>query len=208
MLTLLDKFPSPIRAMLILTFFGIIGSALVAISYAITAAQIQANERAVLTRNLAVLVPDSLHDNDLSNDTKQIANAQALGIADPVTIYRARQQGNPTAVVLNIVAPDGYSGNIYLLVAIAYDGTLLGVRTVSHQETPGLGDAIEERRSAWILNFTGKSLTNPAENGWKVKRDGGTFDQFSGATITPRAVVKAVHKALLFYREEKAGLFD
>ncbi|ALG66542.1 electron transport complex subunit RsxG [Beggiatoa leptomitoformis] len=207
MFSFLDKFSSPVKAMLILTFFGIIGSALVAVSYTVTKAQIAANERAVLTHHLAVLVPDNLHDNDLLSDSLQVTDAQALGIAEPVTVYRARYQGLPVAIILNVVAPDGYSGKIYLLVAIAYDGTLLGVRVVSHQETPGLGDGIEERHSNWILSFAGKSLINPLENDWKVKRDGGVFDQFSGATITPRAVVKAVHHALQYYWEQRERLF-
>ena len=106
------------------------------------------------------------------------------------------------------MAPDGYSGNIHLLVAIKYDGTLAGVRVVNHKETPGLGDAVEAERSNWILGFTGKSLTNPGKKGWAVKRDGGQFDQFTGATITPRAVVKAVYKTLEYYQQHKTQLFS
>ena len=110
-------------------------------------------------------------------------------------------------VILTPVAPDGYSGEIRLLVGIRYDGSLSGVRVLEHHETPGLGDAIEEGRSDWITRFTGLSLSNPAAPGWTVKRDGGHFDQFTGATITPRAVVKAVHRCLIYFAQNRAYLF-
>jgi electron transport complex protein RnfG len=124
-----------------------------------------------------------------------------------VTVYRARLHGEPVALVIAAVAPDGYSGTIRLLVGINVDGSLSGVRVVAHRETPGLGDAIEEERSDWILGFTGKSLQNPPLQKWAVKKDGGAFDQLTGATITPRAVVKAVRQALLYYRDQKDALF-
>jgi electron transport complex protein RnfG len=123
-------------------------------------------------------------------------------------VYRARKYGWPVAVVLAPVAPDGYNGTIRLLVAIKMDGTLAGVRVIQHRETPGLGDAIEAERSDWILGFDGKSLNDPVQEKWKVKRDGGDFDQFTGATITPRAVVKAVNKALLYFRLHGHSLFE
>ena len=110
--------------------------------------------------------------------------------------------------MLETVAPDGYNGSIRLLVAINLDSTLAGVRVVQHRETPGLGDAIDAQRSDWILGFDGKSLTTPPRKDWKVKRDGGDFDQFTGATITPRAVVKAVKKALLYFQANGHGLFE
>jgi len=116
-------------------------------------------------------------------------------------------QGEPVALVIEALAPDGYSGTIRLLVGINIDGSLGGVRVVAHRETPGLGDAIEEERSDWILGFTGKSLQDPPLQKWAVKKDGGAFDQLTGATITPRAVVKAVRQALLYYRDQKDALF-
>jgi electron transport complex protein RnfG len=105
------------------------------------------------------------------------------------------------------VVPDGYSGPIKLLVAVNYDGTLGGVRVISHKETPGLGDKIEESRSDWVLGFNGKSLTDPLLEKWKVKRDGGIFDQFTGATITPRSIVSAVKHTLLYERDHRDALY-
>ena len=107
-----------------------------------------------------------------------------------------------------VTAPDGYNGDIRLLAAIDVTGTVLGVRVVSHRETPGLGDPIEVERSDWVLGFTGKSLLSPQGKSWAVKRDGGEFDQFTGATISPRAVVKAVHNTLLYFKTNQKSLFE
>jgi electron transport complex protein RnfG len=197
-----------IRVAAILTLFAILGSGLVTFTYQITASHIAANERATLLRTLNALISQDQYDNDLFNDFIWVQNEDLLGTNQPVTLYRARQAGQPVAVLLTPVAPDGYNGAIRLLVGINYNGTLLGVRVISHQETPGLGDYIETRRSNWILDFKGRSLTNPNESGWRVKRDGGVFDQVTGATITPRAVVKAVHQALLFYQQQRTALFN
>ena len=113
----------------------------------------------------------------------------------------------PVAVVLALIAPDGYGGPIKLLVGINADGSLAGVRVVNHHETPGLGDAIDTRRSNWILGFTGRSLGDPSPAQWAVRKDGGVFDQFTGATITPRAVVKAVKRALVYFEAHRDTLF-
>jgi electron transport complex protein RnfG len=197
-----------IRIAVTLTLFAILGSGLVTFTYQITAHHIAANERATLLRTLNALISQDRYDNDLFNDFIFVHNENLLGTTQPVILYRARQTGHPVAALLTPIAPDGYNGAIRLLVGINYDGTLLGVRVISHQETPGLGDYIEIRRSNWILAFKGRSLTNPNESGWRVKRDGGVFDQMTGATITPRAVVKAVHKALLFYQQQRQALFN
>lgn len=191
----------------ILLLFALVGTAMVAYTYDSTREQIAANERATLLRKLHRLIPPESHDNALLQDTLQVQNRTLLGTTDPVTVYRARRHGEPVAVVIAAVAPDGYSGSIRLLVGINVDGSLGGVRVVSHRETPGLGDAIEEERSDWILGFSGKSLQNPPLENWAVKKDGGAFDQLTGATITPRAVVKAVRQALLYYRDHKDALF-
>ena len=185
----------------LLGMFGVLGSALVALTYDGTATRIAANEKATLMREINKLVPAQSVDNDLLQDAitidaKQLANS-------PVTVYRARYQGRHVAVVLSPVDAPGYAGPIRLIIAIRENGTLGGVRVLKHQETPGLGDKIEEFRSDWVLAFTGKSLDDPGPDRWKVKRDGGDFDQFTGATITPRAVVAAVKKALVYYAEHK-----
>jgi electron transport complex protein RnfG len=191
-----------------LFLFAVIGSGLVSFTFDSTAERIADNQRKALLKSLNELVPSDRYDNDIFADTLYVNSRELLGTDDPVPVYRARKNGWPVAAVLAAVAPDGYSGAIRLLVAVNLDGTLAGVRVVQHRETPGLGDAIEAERSDWILGFKGKSLTNPLKKGWKVKRDGGTFDQFTGATITPRAVVKAVHKALLYFQLHAHSLFE
>lgn len=190
-----------------LTLFALVGAILIVGSYHSTRQQIVHNEKMTLLQTLNGLIPPSSYDNDLVNDSLEMENRAFLGSSKPMTIYRARKQKQAVAAIINSIAPDGYSGNIYLVVAVNYDGTLAGVRVLSHQETPGLGDYVEERRSKWILGFNQRSLNNPEEERWKVKRDGGVFDQFTGATITPRAVVKAVHKTLLFYQQYRDALF-
>ena len=191
----------------LLGLFAVAGTSLVALTYEGTKERIAHNERTTLLDSLHVLIPPAQADNDLYADRVEVTDQALLGTPDPVTVFRARRAGKPVAVVLTPVAPDGYGGEIKLLVAINYDGTLAGVRVVSHHETPGLGDKVEADRSDWILGFAGRSLENPADEKWKVKKDGGVFDQFTGATITPRAVVKAVHNALRYYQQHRDELF-
>ncbi len=191
----------------VLAIFAILGTALVAFTHHQTKDQIAANERQALLDKLAVLVPPAAIDNNMLEDRIEVHKAELLG-APTTTVYRARLKGQPVAVVLNSVVPDGYAGPINLLVAVNRDGTLGGVRVISHKETPGLGDRVEETRSDWVLSFNGKSLSDPSEENWKVKRDGGYFDQFTGATITPRSIVKAVKNTLIYVREQGDRLYN
>ncbi len=192
---------------LLLALFGLVGATLVAVTYEATAERIAANHREALLKRLNALVPPQRYDNDMVSDTIQITDPALASRKQPVTVYRARLGGKPVTAVFKIVAPDGYNGAINLLVAVNSDGILAGVRVVSHRETPGLGDNIEERRSNWIRGFDSRSLTNPDERGWRVKRDGGVFDQFTGATITPRAVVKAVYNTLKYFSRHREQIF-
>ena len=153
------------------------------------------------------VLPPGQYDNDLLQDTRSITAPEAFGTAEPVTVYRARQQGEPVAALFTVIAPDGYSGAIKLLVGVRWDGRLAGVRAVAHRETPGLGDAIEVERSDWITQFAGLSIDEPPVKQWRVKKDGGHFDQFTGATITPRAVVKAIRKALIYFNAHRESFF-
>lgn len=187
--------------------FAVLGSTLVALTWDGTHVRIERNRRAALLQDLNELVPASTHDNDLFTDTTEVVDADLLGTPNAVTTYRARRNGAPTAAILTPVAPEGYGGAIRLLVAIRADGTLAGVRVREHHETPGLGDAIEASRSDWIKGFSGRALGDPELEQWAVRRDGGVFDQFTGATITPRAVVKAVKHALLYFEDHRAELF-
>lgn len=193
---------------LFLCLFAVVGTSFVAVTEYNTRQAIAENERRVLLRNLHALLPAEKLDNDIVSDTRLIMASPLLGTVNTSPIYRARLRGEPVAVVFNSIAPNGYSGKIHLLVGVYFDGRIAGVRAIKHAETPGLGDAIEIQKSPWVLDFDGKSLDNPVAARWSVERDGGDFDQFTGATITPRAVVQAVEKTLLYYEKNADNLFD
>ncbi len=182
-----------------LWLFAVAGTTFVALTEFTTREAIADNERALLLRNLNALLPAERLDNDIAGDTLALAPSPLLGTEETSLVYRARLGGEPVAAVFNSIAPNGYSGRIHLLVGIWVDGSIAGVRVVKHAETPGLGDGIEIRKSSWITGFDGRSLQDPAEESWQVKRDGGVFDQLTGATITPRAVVESVRNTLLYY---------
>jgi Na+-translocating ferredoxin:NAD+ oxidoreductase subunit G len=203
-----SKFVQIVISGFLLWLFAVVGTSLVAFTQVGTEEQIAANERMVLLRNLYILIPQEKLDNDIAQDTLEVAPSERLGTEKPSIVYRARKNGEPVAAIFNAIAPDGYNGKIYLLIAVYYDGTLAGVRAVKHNETPGLGDGIEARKSNWILGFDGKSLHNPSIEKWKVKRDGGDFDQITGATITPRAIVKAVKNTLDYFQANREKLFQ
>ena len=190
-----------------LWLFAVAGTTLVALTEYSTSAAIAENERRVLLRNLHALLPRDRLDNDIATDTVEIPPSLLLGTDTEMPAYLARRDGFPVAVVFNSIAPNGYNGRIHLLVGVYVDGSLAGVRVVKHSETPGLGDAVEVRKSPWIKSFDGRSLHDPTTRGWAVKRDGGEFDQFTGATITPRAVVEAVHNTLLYYQQNADMIF-
>lgn len=194
-------------ASLILGAFAVLGVGLVSATYEATKERIAYNERLSLLRKLQAIVPADTVDNDMITDRIIMHNPELLG-SDSTHVYRGRKDGAPVAAVLTTIVPDGYSGPIKLLVAVRKDGGLGGVRVVSHKETPGLGDKIEEERSDWIYGFKDKSLENPPLDQWKVKRDGGHFDQFTGATITPRSIVNSVKNVLLFVQQQGAVIYE
>ena len=193
---------------LILGLFAIIGTTLVGITHQATIEKIADNERLALLRKLNQILPSDKYDNDLLNTTINIEADNRLGQKKKSTLYIAKQQDSISAMIFSVISPKGYSGEIKMLVGINIDGTLAGVRIVSHKETPGLGDVVEIDKSDWVLGFNGKSLLSPTEKNWKVKRDGGVFDQFTGATITPRAVVQAVHLCLIYFDRHKKELIN
>lgn len=195
------------RTALLLGFFALISGWLVALTFDVTREPIAASEKKALLRNLHQLIPPDTHNNDLFSDVLTIRDPQHLGTNQPLRVFRARQNDQPVALAMEVVAAEGYNGNIYLLIAIRYDGSIIGVRVSKHKETPGLGDAIDIERSDWITGFNNKSLANTPDKQWRVVKDGGEFDQFTGATITPRAIVKAVHQALLYYQQHRDVLF-
>jgi electron transport complex protein RnfG len=196
---------SMLKNALVLGLFaiGTVGS--VALLQQGTATRIAAAEREAQVRALAEILPAGSYDNHLLDNRIEL-NAPELGHRSPQSAYLALKGEQPSALILPVTAPDGYSGAIHLLVGIFADGRLAGVRVLGHKETPGLGDKIELAKSDWVRSFEGKSLNNPGEDGWAVKKDRGEFDQFAGATITPRAVVKAVHGALRYFDKHRAQL--
>jgi electron transport complex protein RnfG len=202
----MSKLPILIAAF-ILGAFAVGGVGLVAITHELTDERIAANEREAMLRKVAAIIPTERMDNDPLQDLIEVSDPDLLG-SETTRVYRVRGKGEPVAVVLNPIVPDGYAGPMKMLVSVLADGTLGGVRVLSHRETPGLGDKIEIAKSDWVLDFGGKSLGNPPEEKWKVKRDGGAFDQFTGATITPRAIVGTVKKTLLFVRKQGAALYE
>lgn len=195
-----------------LGLFAIITAGAIAVAQVSTHDQIEHNIRMAEAKALNEIVPADQYNNDLLTDVQPIDarfNQQLLGpLPAGSQIHIARQDGKITAFILPVFAPDGYTMEIGMLVGINVDGSIAGVRVVSHRETPGLGDRIELKKSNWILDFNGKSLGNPAEEQWAVRKDGGVFDQFTGATITPRAVTGAVKHALMFYELHKQQLLD
>jgi len=197
-----------LRNSLVLIAIAIAIAAGLSVTDSLTREQIRRNEQSWILQQLDALVPPSAHDNDLLTDATRVVSADLLGTEDPVDIYRARKQGQPVAAIFHTVAPNGYRGPIELLVAIAVDGSLLGVQVIRHHETPGLGDAFEHDDGRWLNRFKGRSLKDPLQMRWSLRNDGGEFDAFTGATITPRAIVKAVRQALEYFRANQRRIFE
>ncbi|WP_322003121.1 electron transport complex subunit RsxG [Marinobacter alexandrii] len=188
------------RSALGLGLFAVITGGTIAVTQALTSERIQEQAAKAEAKALFEIIPESAHDNELLRDTIALPASDILATDGEMTAWVARENGEPAGLILPIVAPDGYSGNIRLLVGVDLQGTVLGVRVTSHKETPGLGDRIELKKSDWITSFNGRALGEPPLRGWTVKKNGGVFDQFTGATITPRAVVNAVKEALVYFR--------
>lgn len=190
-----------------LVAFALTFTLLMTVVYQVTKEPIAQSEAAARIALFQQVVAQDRYDNDVLNDTINIAPNDLLGNKKPTTASIARMGIKPVAVILEAVAVDGYSGKIKLLIAVNHDGSISGVRVLTHTETPGLGDYIDIAKSKWIKLFDGESLLKTSDSNWRVKKDGGHFDYRAGATITPRAVVKAVHKALQYFNENKEALF-
>ncbi|MFA6162998.1 MAG: electron transport complex subunit RsxG [Methylobacter sp.] len=190
----------------ILAGFALIASVLLGVTNCSTEGTIQRRLDEDLKKSLEEVVPAALYDNDMLQDTMNIPSAEYNIGANETTVYIAKKSGQVTAVCFKFTAPDGYSGAINMIMGIDRDGNILGVRVLSHKETPGLGDKIEVTKSDWILNFAGRSLDNLAPAKWAVKKDGGEFDQFAGATITPRKSVQAIYRGLQLFKAHQAQL--
>ena len=190
----------------LLALFAIACTTFIALVDLLTKDKIVAQQQKQLLSTLASIIDPNTHNNAISKSCFTLDN-QALG-ATPKKIYLATMNEKPVAAAITTTAPDGYNGNITLLVAVNVSGSVSGVRTLKHQETPGLGDKIEVKRSPWILNFSEKKMMGENDSRWHVRKDGGMFDQFTGATITPRAVVSAVKRTVKYFNANKDTLFS
>ena len=195
---------------IVLALFALVTSLILATTNELTYERIEQSEREAAQRALLEIIPLERHDNDMLMDVQPVPEQYwaTLGLKKGGNIHIARDQGQPVAAIIPAVTPDGYSGAISMIIGINFNGSIAGVRVVEHRETPGLGDKVDLKKSDWILSFNGKSLVNPQTSGWKVKKEGGDYDQFTGATITPRAVVKQVLKTLQYFEDDRERLLQ
>ena len=195
---------------LLLALFALITALILASTDLITEDRIAESERLAAQKALFEIVPLARHNNDLLVDLQPIPEQYwlALGLYNGGDVHIARLDDQPVAAIVPSITTDGYSGDIAMIVGINFDGTVAGVRVVDHKETPGLGDKVELRKSDWILSFNGKSLNNPEISKWNVKKDRGDFDQFTGATITPKAVIHQIAKTLEYFEKDRERLLS
>ncbi|SFB84623.1 electron transport complex protein RnfG [Marinospirillum celere] len=194
------------RSVVGLVLFALVTAGAVSLTQVLTAERISHNRAEAAARLLFELAPPQEGYQLNIDQPLLLLAAPELGHSSPFAAHLAYQQEEPTLLLVPVIAPDGYTGKIELLVALHLDGHIQGVRVAHHLETPGLGDKIEVQKSNWIHNFVGRDLNNPEPEGWTVKKEGGEFDQFTGATITPRAVVRAVKRSLIWYQENQYQL--
>ncbi|MCO1333206.1 electron transport complex subunit RsxG [Microbulbifer sp. OS29] len=195
----------------VLTLFALVTAGTLAVTQITTKEPIERAIRQASAKALLEIIPLERHSNDILVDTYPVPKTywSQLGLNQGGDINLAREEnGRITAVIIPAVTPDGYSGPIKMLVGVNRDGTIAGVRVTSHSETPGLGDKVDLKKSDWILQFDGLSLQNPPSAEWKVQKDGGVFDEFTGATITPRAVVNEIHQVLEFIAKHHQQIFN
>lgn len=195
---------------LLLALFALITALILASTDRITEDRIAESERLAAQKALFEIIPLARHNNDLLVDLQPIPEQYwlALGLDNGGDVHIARLDDQPVAAIVPSITTDGYSGDIAMIVGINFDGTVAGVRVVDHKETPGLGDKVELRKSDWILSFNGKSLNNPELSKWNVKKDRGDFDQFTGATITPKAVIHQIAKTLEYFEKDRERLLS
>ncbi len=194
------------RTPLLLVVVVIGAAAAIFITTQVTQQRIARNEQAWFQEQLHAVLNGVSFDNDPFNESMQIV-APDLGTLRPMPAYLARRQKQTVAIALTTIAPDGYRGPMTLLIGIDASERIVGLRVLAHQETPGLGDAFEKRGSHWLEAFIGRSLQSPPQQRWAVRKDGGDFDQFTGATVTPRAIVKATRHALEYVHAHHQQFF-
>ena len=195
---------------LLLAVFALITAVILASTERLTEDRIAESERLAAQKALFEIIPVERHNNDLLMDIQPIPEKywSTLGLESGGDIHIARLDEEPVAAIIPSITPEGYSGDIAMIVGVNFDGSIAGVRVVEHRETPGLGDKVDLRKSDWILSFNGKSLSNPKPDAWNVKKEKGDFDQFTGATITPRAVIHQIAKTLEYFSQDKERLLN
>lgn len=196
------------RTGLTLALIAAVCTAFVAATHLMTKDRIDANRRALLERSLQPALGDTPYDGDLAGSKLVIPPPHELPGKDPAIIYRVFAGGRPAAALFVVTATDGYSGPIRIVLGIDTHGVVTGLRILEHRETPGLGDKIQSSRSDWVFQFDGRSLGNPDASRWAIRTDGGDFDQLTGASITPRAVTKAVRDSLLYFEANRQEIFS
>jgi electron transport complex protein RnfG len=200
--------PKILPAVASIAAIATVAALLVTGSYEVSRERIELNRQERLLQSLHEVVDASSYDNDLTASRMSVTDVELLGSAEPVDVFIATRNGQPAAAIFSSVAPRGYTGPISLLVGISADAVVTGVRVTDHRETPGLGDAIDLDKSSWILGFAGTSLSAPELGDWFVEADGGEFDSITGATVTPRAVVKSVRDTLVYFERNREALFS
>ena len=183
-------------------------TALLSLTDEATDAKRQENQAVYATRLLSSVIPEGNYDQPPGSVSLMVQDAELLGSAEPLPAYPLLRDGQTVGTVLTVMAPDGYVAPLTLLVGVDSSGNITGVSVTAHRETPGLGDKVERGKSDWITGFTGRSADDPTPVNWALNRDGGEFDHISGATITSRAVVKAVDNALKFFAANRATLLN
>ena len=196
------------RNAFLLTTFAIVCTACVAIVNVFTKPVIALQEQKALLKTLNQLIPEELYDNDIFASCFMINDDKLLGKGQLQPVFIAKKDRRPVALMLETSTFRGYAGEIKLAIGIYENGQLAGVRVIHHSETPGLGDKVQSNKSNWVFAFTGKSYQASQNKRWEVKKNGGDFDAFTGATITPRAVVLAVKDALIYFQTNKQALFN
>ena len=200
--------PLVIKSGTTLALIAAVCTALVAATYQLTAERIVANERALLEQSLQPALSGQFYDSDVTESKLVLQQPHDLPGSDAAIIYRVYRESAPVAALFVVSARDGFSGAIQLLIGIDFDGLVTSVRVLKHRETPGLGDRIELRRTDWILQFDGHSLHSPNTAGWAIHSDGGEFDQLTGASVTPRAIIKAIRDTLIYFDAHRDELFS
>ena len=190
-----------------LAVIAAICTALVATTWHLTVDRIAANDKALLEQSLQPALSDIFYDSGVSESRLVLSPPHELPGSEAAIIYRVYAGSEPVAALFAVTARDGFSGPIRILLGVNYDGVVTGVRILQHKETPGLGDKIESTRSDWVHQFAGRSLVDPVVAQWSIRSDGGQFDQLTGASVTPRAVIKAMRDTLLYFDAHRDEIF-